>query len=98
MSRETRVAVDSILVLIETAVQAFSMQTSRSACLIATHQQAGNSICSFCPVYHFLLPFCIEELESFRSTVQKLISFQQHVAIIANILERTVEMLHKLTG
>ncbi|KAI8077409.1 hypothetical protein BDF21DRAFT_420965 [Thamnidium elegans] len=88
LSRETKDAVDSILTLVETAAQAFSTQISGSTCLIATQQLTGNGLYVYHPAYSFSLPSCIEELESFKLTMQKLISFQRHVITIANILEK----------
>ncbi|KAG1446272.1 hypothetical protein G6F56_009627 [Rhizopus delemar] len=88
LSRETKDAVDSILVFVETTAQAFSVQISGSTCLIATQQLTGNGLYVYHPAYSFSLPSCIEELGSFKSTVQKLISLQQHVITIANILEK----------
>lgn len=42
LSRETKDAVDSILALIETTAQAFSVQISGSTFMIVTQQLAGN--------------------------------------------------------
>lgn len=88
LSRETKDAVDSILTLVETTAQAFSAQISGSTCLIATQQLIGNGLYVYHPAYSFSLPSCIEELGSFKSSMQKLLSFQQHVITIANILEK----------
>lgn len=96
LSRETKDAVDSILTLVETAAQAFSVQISGSTCVIATQQLTGNGLYVYHPAYGFSLPSCIKELESFGSTMQKLLSFQQHTITIANILEKAVTKKYSL--
>ncbi|KAL0084354.1 hypothetical protein J3Q64DRAFT_1822554 [Phycomyces blakesleeanus] len=88
LSRETKDAVDSILTLVETTAQAFSAQISGSTCLIATQQLIRNGLYVYHPAYSLSLPSCIEELGSFKSSMQKLLSFQQHVITISNILEK----------
>lgn len=86
--RESNDAVDSMLSLVEKSAQAFSMQISGSACLIATQQLIRNGFYVYHPAYSLSLPSFVEELESFESTIQKLISFQQYVITIANILKK----------
>ncbi|KAG1442705.1 hypothetical protein G6F56_010958 [Rhizopus delemar] len=88
LSCKTKDAVDSILSLVETTAQAFSIQIGGSTCLIATQPLTGNDLYVYYPAYSFSLPSCIEELESFKSTTQKLFNFQQHVITIENILEK----------
>lgn len=88
LSRETKDAVDSILTLLETKAQAFSAQISGSTCLLATQQLIGNGLYVYHPSYRFSLPYCIEELESFKLIMQQLLTFQTHVIAIANNFER----------
>lgn len=73
----------------ETTAQAFSVQISGTTCLIATQQLAGNGLYVYHPAYSFSLPSYVEELQSFQSIMQKLISFQQHVITIANVLGKS---------
>ncbi|KAG2212585.1 hypothetical protein INT47_000561 [Mucor saturninus] len=96
LCRETKDAVDSILTLVETKAQAFSTQISGSTCLIATQQLTRNGFYVYHPAYSFSLPSCIEELGSFKPIMQKLLSFQQHVITISNILEKAVTKKYSL--
>ncbi|KAI7889494.1 uncharacterized protein EV154DRAFT_603965 [Mucor mucedo] len=52
------------------------------------HVLTRNGLYVYHPAYSFSLPSCIEELGSFKPIMQKLLSFQQHVITISNILEK----------
>ncbi|KAL9541205.1 hypothetical protein MBANPS3_009249 [Mucor bainieri] len=92
LNRETKDAVDSIISIIGKPLHTFGLQLSGSTCMVSCQALARNGLYAFTPLFSFSLPTCINDLDSFGSTFQKLYSFQHHVLNIAADLKKETDM------
>ncbi|KAL9536493.1 hypothetical protein PS6_011878, partial [Mucor atramentarius] len=97
LNRETKDAVDSIISMIDKPLITLGMQLSGSTCMISCQTLARNGLCFYAPLFSFLFPSCINDLDPFDSTFEKLYSFQHYVLNIAADLKKETDKKLSIT-
>lgn len=75
----------------------FRMQLSGSNCMISCQTLARNDLYVYAPLFSFSFLSCINDLDSFGSTFQKLYSFQHYVLNIAADLKKKTDKKLSIT-